>query len=208
MIEAVLSIEVPGWIGEISGRYPKGMKVIGCVPYGEEGARNLLEIDVPEGVGDAASAIKSHPSISEAEVVPFGKRKALAYISTTKCPVCSTFAGSECFLASARIKEGKIRWRLLAGKREAVRKLIDKLRKTGFSVEIVRMTDIKSREELTSRQEEIVKIALEKGYFDYPKKISIRELAGIVGISISTLSEVLRSGQRKIIGSYFKEEKI
>jgi len=63
---------------------------------------------------------------------------------------------------------------------------------------------IKGRKELTGRQEEIIRIALDKGYFDCPKKTSIRELSRMFGISKSTLSEVLRLGQKKIIKSYFK----
>ncbi len=42
--------------------------------------------------------------------------------------------------------------------------------------------------------------------FDYPKKISLRDLAAMFDISISTLSEMLRKGQRKIMEEYFFEE--
>ena len=50
-----------------------------------------------------------------------------------------------------------------------------------------------------------LQIAFERGYFDYPKRISLRDLAAMFDISISTLSEMLRKGQRKIMEEYFEE---
>ena len=40
---------------------------------------------------------------------------------------------------------------------------------------------------------------MEKGYFDYPKKMDINSLANLLGISKPTLSEILRRGQKKIL---------
>jgi predicted DNA binding protein len=81
------------------------------------------------------------------------------------------------------------------------------MKDNGMDASVKSLRDISSKEELTKRQEDILKIALEKGYFDYPKGTSIRELAAMFGISISTLSEILRSGQKKVMASYFKENK-
>ncbi len=202
MIEVVISIDVPGWINEISDEYK--MKVIGAVSYEKGGAKDLMEIDIPEGkMDDAINRFKNHPSIKEAEIVPISKGKALASISTLACPVCATLADSNSFLVNADIKEGKIRWRLLSSGKNPIKTLIQKLEDSGLKAEIISIKSIKSKKELTSRQEEIVRLALEEGYFDYPKRISIRELAKRFDISISTLSEILRSGQKKILGSYF-----
>jgi len=55
---------------------------------------------------------------------------------------------------------------------------------------------------LTTRQEQLLTIAFERGYFDFPKKIGLEELASLVGIRASTLAEILRRGQRKILGEY------
>jgi predicted DNA binding protein len=57
---------------------------------------------------------------------------------------------------------------------------------------------------LTDNQEKIVKMAYQRGYYDFPKRIGVKELAKIFGISPATLSEILRRGQKKIIESYFE----
>ncbi len=52
---------------------------------------------------------------------------------------------------------------------------------------------------LTNRQEEIIRAAFEKGYYDYPKKITIEKLAKMFDIAPSTLGEIIQRGEKKII---------
>ncbi|HPT73414.1 MAG TPA: helix-turn-helix domain-containing protein, partial [Methanomassiliicoccaceae archaeon] len=62
-------------------------------------------------------------------------------------------------------------------------------------------------DDLTMRQEQITRMAFERGYFDHPRRIGLKELADQFGISISTLSEILRKGQRRIMQRYFEEHR-
>ncbi|MEM2070066.1 MAG: helix-turn-helix domain-containing protein [Archaeoglobaceae archaeon] len=52
---------------------------------------------------------------------------------------------------------------------------------------------------MTFKEEEILKIALEKGFFEYPRKIKLEELAKQLEIAPSTLSEILRRAQKKML---------
>ncbi|MDK2876499.1 MAG: hypothetical protein PWQ22_909, partial [Archaeoglobaceae archaeon] len=61
------------------------------------------------------------------------------------------------------------------------------------------------KSEITFREEEVLRFALEKGYFDFPKKIRLEEIAEHFGIAGSTVSEILRRAQKKILEKYFKE---
>ena len=61
---------------------------------------------------------------------------------------------------------------------------------------------LEDSELLTARQEQILTIAFERGYFDFPKKLGLVELAASTGIRTSTLAEILRRGQKKILGEY------
>jgi len=54
---------------------------------------------------------------------------------------------------------------------------------------------------LTERQEEVLGTALEQGYFEFPRKISLTNLSELVGVRPSTLSEILRSAERRILES-------
>ncbi|WP_187152665.1 helix-turn-helix domain-containing protein [Acidianus manzaensis] len=74
-----------------------------------------------------------------------------------------------------------------------------------INIKILKIVKLKSQDILTARQEQILKIALEAGYFDYPKKVKINELAEKLNISISNLSEILRRAEKNVITAFFRE---
>ena len=208
MIDAVLAIKAPEWMTDLVSKYDARVRVLSCIPFAAGGVRDLVEISAPEGrLEEAVAEIKSSSHFQEVDIAQTAKNSALASISTNRCSVCSTLAGSECFLISAAPREGRIYWTLLASGKKPLRELMETLEENSFEVEIIKMVELKGRDALTMRQEEIIRIALDKGYFDYPKRTSIRKLANLFGVSISTLSEVLRVGQKKILSSYFREKK-
>lgn len=208
MLEAVIAVRIPDFVGDISKKHDAMVRILGCVPFSKTGAKSLLEIRAKEeSIPGVMSDFKASHGFSEVDLAQTGKDKMLATVSTTKCAICSTMAGSGCFLISATAKDDFLHWTVLATSNDQIKSLIERMRNNGMRAELLKITDISSKEELTKRQEDILKIALEKGYFDYPKRTSIRELAKTFGISISTLSEILRSGQKKIMASHFAEKK-
>jgi predicted DNA binding protein len=204
MLEAVIAVRIPDFVGDISKRHDAMVKILGCVPFSKTGARSLLEVRASEDkMGEVMDDFKASHGFSEVDMAQTGKDKMLATVSTTKCAICSTMAGSGCFLIAATAKDDFLHWTVLASSNDQIKSLIERMKSNGMDAKLLKMTDISSKEELTKRQEDILKIALEKGYFDFPKRISIRELAQMFGISISTLSEILRTAQKKVMASYF-----
>ncbi len=71
------------------------------------------------------------------------------------------------------------------------------------NLKILNILDNYSRKDfLTTRQKEILDRAFILGYFNYPRKISLTDLAKELKISKSTLSENLRIAENKIISEY------
>ena len=54
---------------------------------------------------------------------------------------------------------------------------------------------------LTARQMQVVSTAVTRGYFEFPRRISHTGLSELVGVKPSTLSEILRSAERRILAS-------
>lgn len=52
---------------------------------------------------------------------------------------------------------------------------------------------------LSKRQREVLLLAYKSGYFDNPRKVTLRDLADMLGLSVSTVKEHLRKAQRKIL---------
>ncbi|MEM4156177.1 MAG: helix-turn-helix domain-containing protein, partial [Archaeoglobaceae archaeon] len=87
---------------------------------------------------------------------------------------------------------------------ESFLKLMEALESVEIEYEIIYKGRLESEETITLREEEILKIALQKGFFDYPKKIRLEELAKQLGMAPSTLSEIMRRGQKKILQKFFE----
>lgn len=211
MIEASLLMRIPhSWLTEVPQKYPEArIKVVERKPFGKGGVRDLVEISAPEGqIEGIIRDIKANPYVSSAEVAVTEKGRAIGTVTTLKCVACRILVASDCFLIAAEPRKNEsVEWIIVASEMEQLRNMIEELKEKRFEVELLRVSKVEEKESLTPRQEEIVQYAFEKGYFDYPKGIGIRELAKKFSISISTLSEILRKGQRKIMMEYFREKK-
>ena len=86
--------------------------------------------------------------------------------------------------------------------------IIEALEKEGVSFEVKEQRNLEDSDLLTSRQEQILSIAFEMGYFDFPKKAGLKELADQTGIKTSTLGEIMRRGQKKILGEYLAKRSL
>lgn len=58
-----------------------------------------------------------------------------------------------------------------------------------------------SESQVTDRQREVVREALSRGYYDWPRKITNEQLAEVLGISRATLHEHLRKAERTLLSS-------
>jgi hypothetical protein len=99
-------------------------------------------------------------------------------------------------------------WQVLVSKPDDLRELMSRLQKQGIDSKIKSISQVNQDELLTGRQKEILATAISLGYFDFPRKISLTALSGKVGIRPSTLSEVLRSAERKVIENMAKSIKL
>lgn len=72
-------------------------------------------------------------------------------------------------------------------------------------VKVMKVKKIYSNEPLTAKQEHILRIALDSGFYDFPRKITERELAKRLNVSQSSLSEVLRRAEKNVIIDYFRK---
>jgi len=208
LIEAVIRLRPPNnWICDIAEQYSANIKILDCMPTEEEnGGRGLIEIKITDEI-DAdliTKEIQNHPTVCHVDLSSMRNGKILGKVVNNQCAACGALTASDCFLIFANsCGDGQIEWKLQTGQRNAFFDLIQTLRDLEYGVELVSVTGVKDYYNLTTRQEEIIRFALKKGYFDCPKNTNIRELAKFFDISISTASEILRRGVKKIVRDYF-----
>ena len=77
---------------------------------------------------------------------------------------------------------------------------LDSLKKGLINIKVLKIADsYKTNTEITERQEEILWKAYSFGYFKYPRKITLTDLAKLLKISKATLSQTLRIVENKAI---------
>jgi len=57
--------------------------------------------------------------------------------------------------------------------------------------------------ELTEKQKQALKLAVDNGYYNYPRKTEVQKLAKIFGVAFSAFQAHLRKAENKIINSIF-----
>ena len=207
MLEAIVRITPPhSWIRRVTSSFPAEIRVLDCraIPK-RKGVQELFEItSAPEFSEKILDFLHQDDYVYDLDVIKGKAGKIIGSLKTRKCTACRTFAGANCFLVSATTKpDGKLEW-ILLGSDTMVQSLLNELEKEHVAAEVVKISKLRDREELTSRQEHILQIALEKGYFDFPKKITLRQLAKVLDVSPATLTEILRRGQKWILHEHFK----
>jgi len=81
---------------------------------------------------------------------------------------------------------------------------IEIFKKVFKKIKIIKISnEINKIENLTLKQKEILETAHLSGFFQYPRKITLTDLAKHLKISKATLSESLRIAENKIITNYF-----
>ena len=207
MLEAELDVVIPEmWITELPKRHDVTIKIVGRRPSGKFGVRDLVEITgKQESLEEILDELGEEPWVRRFDLDFVKSGKLVGEVLTHKCLACASLADSDCHLVSADVKgNGSLRWRVMTSDREEVKKLVSRLRKLGCKAELVRMSPLDEREALTKRQEEIILMAFEKGYFETPRKTKLKDLAKATGVSQATLSEILRKGQKRIVVDYLR----
>ncbi|RKD97213.1 helix-turn-helix domain-containing protein [Halopiger aswanensis] len=108
--------------------------------------------------------------------------------------VLSASASNDTWLLSVRVVD-----------RESVSTLYDRLVDNDVTPTIVRLFDVAEETHsqcgLTARQYETLVAAIDHGYFEIPREVSMQELSDELGISHQALSERLRRAYRALVTS-------
>jgi hypothetical protein len=134
--------------------------------------------------------------------------KSSVWLESEGCGVCNTILGHDAFLVSGKSMQNNIiTYSFIVPTFDAYRGIISDLEKAGHKVNVIKIGKFEQQiDVLTENQERIFWLALKSGFFDYPRQITMAELATKLGITAATLSEIIRRGTRRLLEHYFKKE--
>ncbi len=127
-------------------------------------------------------------------------------IEKRPCTVCKAIIDNCAFMISGVAKKASGVLYTFLIEQNAFNELLKIFRKKSIRYGIVEASKIRFRSDiLTETQELILFTALEAGFFDYPRKITLKKLAESFNISPSTVDEIIRRALKKILREYFKK---
>lgn len=135
-----------------------------------------------------------------------GKRETSVWIDSGGCDVCTTILSNSSFLISGRtVEDGALLYTFITPSFEAFQTIISSLEGKGFKPKILEVGKFQRRREiLTEKQERALWLALKMGFFNYPRNLTMQELSLRLGVGLSTLSETMRRGIRRLLEDHFE----
>ncbi len=206
MIEASLSIRIPDlWVTPVSEKYDAELSCEVGGPSGTGGWGLVTIRGDDEILEEIVEEIGLHPSVGNVTVRNREGGSISVVVDVVQCKACEVLTRSKSFMVfPVDIRDGRMTWVIITDTNETLRRIRYDLEELECDVELERVVSLRGSEVMTGRQEEVIRKAFASGYFDYPRKTNSEKLASSLGVSVSTLSEVLRAAQRRILGEHLR----
>ncbi|MBN1390264.1 MAG: helix-turn-helix domain-containing protein [Candidatus Thermoplasmatota archaeon] len=207
MYEAILDISLEKcWIGAALKRFPVSLKIVDSIPFREKGVYDLVEVEFGKtDIDEFTDFVSSLPGVDMVKHQEVSNRKRVKMIvSVNRCPGCRALVDGETFLLARRsLDRAWAQWRVLLIGPDHIDKLTANLTELGIDHRVVEVHELKDWDSLRDNEEKVLREALDNGYFDFPKRTGIREIAAKLGVSTAYISYTLRSAQKKAARRYF-----
>ena len=187
----------------------------------------VVKLDVATEDQEAVlKTIRSHENTKSLEIIEsheteHGRREAVTtlihgtYLEYTPLQIL-LYEGYLPYGAFGELENGEMTYDLLVEDRESISDAVSLLREFG-TVSVERISEdfdsyvVPSMTEwqcllkaVPTRQRELLVTALEEGYYEMPREITLEELADKVGVAKTTASQHLRKAERKLISFAIK----
>jgi HTH DNA binding domain len=200
--QVTLELDMENEIQAIARDSGVRLTVADCRDLDTESMTMLLELEGKQGsLEGAVSAIRRARGMSQLHETSISVTKRICLVVVDKPPICSASMGVGVVCLQCPYSQGgeKVAWKVLVRRSGDIRALVGRLKDKGISTHITSISEVDQEELLTGRQKEVISTAVRLGFFDFPRKVSVTELGAKLGIKPSTLSEILRSAERKIM---------
>lgn len=193
------------WCARVQREHPDlSVEILGIFP-GADG--ELVETVRISGAG-AARAIETMrftDSVDHFEVLAQEPDACTVRLKTRSCEAC--LAAQITRIAPTFplvLGRGMCHWRLQS-EPENVRSFAAHLKTTRQAPKLTRKRQLPSSSLLTARQREILSAAVAHGYYARPRRSSLTELAEVIGIRKSSLSQTLATIEAKLLPRWAEE---
>ncbi|MFQ6089549.1 MAG: helix-turn-helix domain-containing protein [Candidatus Methanofastidiosia archaeon] len=194
------------WPCLISKKFPNlEFRIIDIQPVGETDARGILEVRNTKNIKKVVEFLLKSET-TQVETLTKDRYSNLISVYFSHGPLVKVLVSSGVFVRPPiHLREGEI-WVNVIGRDENLRKfLTESGREQNVEVELRKKRELKyfKKPKLTSKQEHLLKRAVDLGFYDVPRRITLKKLSEKLGLSQSNISEHLRKAEEKLIKDYF-----
>lgn len=211
VIQLQFTVPSESWIDSICRNESATVKILSMKAQSQAGLISVTHfVDI---TSDKASAeeltqkVRSLPDVTESDLASVGSNRVVGAVTSNDSCVCSTIIDSKLgyFIGPAVTEHDCSMSYKLFMSGDGIPSFLQALHNIGMTYKITEISKISPKSALTSKQERVLKSALELGYYEYPKRASTEDLSKVLGIAPSTVTEILRRAERRIISSYFEQ---
>lgn len=201
------------WLREVTTRWPVRARVQVCRPLVRAPSRLLQVVELVGSPGDLEAAeryLLDAAPLKEVTVVHLSPSrrvvrgvsalpKGCGYVLKTGA-ICTA-----CVYLPGRDGARRDRWSLLVPHNQEVGRLVASLREAagGAPTEVFRARKYRPAGTLSARQAAAIETAYRLGFYAFPRRTNLHEIARILGISRSATAELLRRAEGKMLSSSF-----
>jgi predicted DNA binding protein len=204
---AVFTVELPEriWVGSLSRSYPDlEFRILSAFP-GSESGYGLLELDGPDAMA-VLEEMRAADAVPTAEVVQASEDRIVVQFETTELPLLVTVQAAQIPLElPIEIQNGEVRLEITAprDRLSAFDEQLDALQIPHRLERVYRTVEATSP--LTETQEHVVLAAIDAGYYDTPREVTLTALAEALELAPSTLSETLHRAEETIVKQFVED---
>jgi len=154
-------------------------------------------------IGELESFLKSLPEIKKYAILSRSADRAEVITWAEQSSIIDNIIKKNCvFVGPTVVKDGVENWHIMAPTREELQDVVSGMEQYAEIAYIRNSEGPNSEVGLTERQMRTLKTAVEMGYFDTPRRASIKDVALALKVSPSTAVEHLRKAEKKVLENY------
>ncbi|MEM2238451.1 MAG: helix-turn-helix domain-containing protein [Candidatus Caldarchaeum sp.] len=203
MLELSLKVQLScPWMSELR-KHVSNFRIVSCRPvYRGGGASAVVAFRSGLDPAELQAFLQKLPYVTKAEFKKTGKNNGVGIVSSLLCP-CSKLGIPYEHVLKIVAEEGWVNFHILLSGEQELKEFMENIRSTGLKHKLEKVRIFKPSVFLTPRQEQVLAHAYVKGYFSYPRQLTVSQLAKDFGVSTPTYTELLRRALSKLVLKWF-----
>jgi len=170
--------------------------LVDCSPLDRDRMIILLDLTgTVDAVRNTIATMQNMAGVELAHEVESDVGGTRVLVTLEKLGVCKANAGEAilCLDCPYNATEMPARWRFVAKRTSDVGQIVARLGEAGIQARIDDITPLDGKVKLTEKERGIITVAIENGYFDFPRRITLEGLSRLVGVEPDSLSKIFSS---------------